>query len=390
MIANPQYTLRTALMPDGVSKHYVIADADDRLHEAGSSWLKFLADSGRSPHTLRTYGSKVAQYLSWIIAMEDWRKVKIGHLSLWRRALESSSVQLQTVTAPTRSSATVDLWITALRSFYLWADAHGLLGSDIAHRMTQTKYYPPGTPAGGEFGRSREVVTEALRPTLARSVSLPEWINQAEARRKLEELVLPARDRFLISLMYETGIRAGEALSLFTKDMHFGGGFDANCRRVDPHFHVETDNPVENGARSKGCQRVLYVSDALVEEYIDYVLERAKLIGDNEESMHVFVNTYTNGEYRGRAMKYSGLKRLVARCAERIGFELTGPHMFRHTLATRLLRGIECEKQDLDVVQAILGHASIESTRIYTHDPEPAMKKAMLSVTRRNLAVRLG
>lgn len=384
MMTNPRYALRTARMTDG-SQHFVIADTDDRLHLAGSSWLKFLADSGRSPNTLRTYGPKVAQYLSWVVTTEDWRGVKIGHLALWRNMLESSPAKARLGAPSKRSRGTVDLWITSLRSFYLWADAQGLLRSDIASRMTQTKYFPPGTSAGGEYGRSRQVVVEALRPAGPRSVSAPEWIDDAEARRKFEELELPARDRFLVNLMYETGIRAGEALSLFTKDMHFGGGFDAECRRVDPHFHVETDNPVENGARSKGCARVLWVGSALVEDYIDYVLERARLLGNDEESAHVFVNTYTHGEYRGRAMSYSGLKKLVGRCAARIGFDLTGPHMFRHTLATRLLRGIDCEKQDMDVVQAILGHASIESTRIYTHDAEPAMKKAMMSVAGRNL-----
>ncbi|WP_124393149.1 tyrosine-type recombinase/integrase [Rhodococcus wratislaviensis] len=45
-----------------------------------------------------------------------------------------------------------------------------------------------------------------------------------------------------------------------------------------------------------------------------------------------------------------------------------------HTFATRLLRGIDCDPVPIDVVQSLLGHASINSTRIYTHDTEAAMR----------------
>ncbi len=77
-------------------------------------------------------------------------------------------------------------------------------------------------------------------------------------------------------------------MSLFTRDMHFGGGSPAlGCRLLDPHFHVVVDKPVENKARAKGCERVLMVTDHLVERYIDYLLKRQALLGDDDVSPHV-------------------------------------------------------------------------------------------------------
>ena len=76
-------------------------------------------------------------------------------------------------------------------------------------------------------------------------------------------------------------------------------------------------------------------------------------------------------------MSYSAVRKMILRCGERIGFSLSGPHVLRHTLATRLVRGIECEKVPIEVVQAILGHSSLSSTRIYTHDLESAKREAM-------------
>lgn len=86
-------------------------------------------------------------------------------------------------------------------------------------------------------------------------------------------------------------------------------------------------------------------------------------------------------------MTYAGLRKLVIRCGTRIGYELTGPHMIRHTLATRLVRGIGCEPQAMDVVQAVLGHRSIHSTRVYTHDLERAKKEALAALAPRSVVL---
>lgn len=168
--------------------------------------------------------------------------------------------------------------------------------------------------------------------------------------------------------------------------MHFGGGPRANgCNLVDPHFHVELDNPVENRALAKGGARVLYAPDHLVEKYIDYLLERAQILRKGDTSPHVFVNLYSLGKSRGQAMKYSNVRRLIRRCSQQISFPMSGPHVLRHTYATRLLRGVDCDAQDLDVVQVLLGHANINSTRIYSHGLESAKKAAMESMAPRTI-----
>lgn len=387
MVVNPRYFLRVALMEDGVTERYVIADEVDGLH-AASYWLLFLHDNRRSPNTIRSYGSKIAYFLSWTVGTADWRSVTLAHLVLWRRMVETSPFKKKNGEFGIRSSETVKAWMAPVRSFYEWADASGLLTNDVAGRMTHLKYFPPGSSGGGEFGATRRVLVEQLRSAEPRPATPPEWLDDAEARAKLLKLKLNTRDRFLIDLLYLTGIRVGEALSLFTCDLHFAGGSpEIGCTKADPHLHVRTDNPVENRARAKGCERLLFATDSLVDRYIDYVLERNKILGNNDTSPHVFVNLYVFNEFRGRAMSYSGVVDVISRISKQIGFDLTGPHMLRHTVATRLTRGIECEPQGLDVVQAIMGHRSINSTRIYTHGQEPAMKTALQALAPRLVAL---
>lgn len=123
MIADPKYSLSKALMPDGVTEQFVIAD-DDRVH-ISLSWLLTMAHTGRSPNTIRNYGARLAWCLSWTALTADWRAVTLSHLALWRRAVESCPVRKTNGLSSMRTAKTVGLWMTPLRSFYEWADAEG-------------------------------------------------------------------------------------------------------------------------------------------------------------------------------------------------------------------------------------------------------------------------
>lgn len=386
-MADPEYRLARALLSDGKTERFVIIDGEDCLHGAATAWLGFLYGSERSPNTVEAYGRRVAYYLSWTVRTADWCSVSLSHLAMWRRTVANTPVRRKGSDVP-RKHSTVSVWMTPVRSFYEWADAERLLTTDIAQRITEVKYFAPGSPGGGEHGAFRRVLADELKPAGQPVAPDPEWIDDAEARAALEELTLNFRDRFLVDLMYYTGIRIGEALSLFKADMHFGGGSPSlGCRYADPHFHVRLDNPVENKARSKGGPRALYVAEHLVDRYVDYMLERERILGDADRSPHAFVNLYCPSPHLGKAMKYGNARDLLERCGERIGFPLTGPHVLRHTFATRLVRGIDCEAQPLDVVQALLGHRSLNSTRIYTHDLEAAKKAALTSIAPRRLVL---
>lgn len=178
----------------------------------------------------------------------------------------------------------------AVRSFYRWADASGVVDTGLAGKMTELKYFAPGTPAGGESGRYREVLIQELRPRGPGTDESFEWIEDAAARQRLVDLDLNSRDRFLIDLFYYLGVRSGEALSLFKEDPHFGGGGpDLNCKVLHSHLHIRMDNPTENGARSKGAERTLFVHADLTDRYVDYVIEKDAVLGERDESRHVFV-----------------------------------------------------------------------------------------------------
>jgi integrase/recombinase XerD len=333
VLDEPSYRLDSAICPDSGEQRWVIADADGFFHPQGTAWLGFLSDAGRSPNTVREYGRRVAWYLSWCALTMDWRKVTLSHLVLWRRTVASAPVSKTNGHGCFRREGTVGMWMVAVRSFYEWADAHDLLDTDVVSRMTEMKYFAPGTAAGGEHGVMRRVLVDELRSKSVEALP-PRWINDVEARNRLAELPLPTRDRLLIDMLTTTGIRVGEALSLFVADLHFGGGArQLRCPHTDPHFHVRLDNPVENSARAKGGPRTLFVHRDVIESYIDYALERRRILESHavhDASPHLFINLYSEDRWLGRAMTYSSVKRLLDRCSKRIDYDLSGPHMLRH------------------------------------------------------------
>jgi integrase/recombinase XerD len=297
---------------------------------------------------------------------------------MWRRSLAAGG----------SGSSSIAICLAAVRSFYEWCDGNGLLSTDVVSKITHVKYFAPGTRGGGEHGARRRVLVDDLRPDLGDRAP-PRWIEDGAARARLAALELPLRDRFLVDLLSTTGIRVGEALSLFTADLHFGGGSRRlRCALAEAHFHIRTDNAVENNARAKGGPRTLFVHRDLVDSYVDYALERKHILSLREIdncSPHVFVNLYSENRWLGRALSYSSVRRLMDRCAKAIGYEITGPHMLRHTFATRLVRGVDCDPVPLDVVQAVLGHACLTSTQVYTHDTKEAMKAATIAMTARQI-----
>jgi integrase/recombinase XerD len=149
------------------------------------------------------------------------------------------------------------------------------------------------------------------------------------------------RDRLLFAVLYDTGMRIGEALGLRHEDIA------AAEREITVLPRVNA-----NGARAKSAStRTIPVSAELVRLYADYLHEE---YGDLD-SDYVFVNLW--GKPHGHPLAYPAVYDLVRRLRRRTGIDFD-PHWYRHTAATRLLR----DGVPIEVVSTILGHASITTT----------------------------
>ena len=153
------------------------------------------------------------------------------------------------------------------------------------------------------------------------------------------------RNRCLIRVMLEVGLRAGEVVALRPEHLDM-----RTCRLV-----------VREGKGAK--DRVLWVTDDL-RNLIGMWLER------RPESVWLFPTRdggQINTRYLRTMVKHYAVKAGIAE-AERVS-----PHVLRHTFATDLL----CETKNIRLVQKALGHSDLSTTMVYTHVHDAELEEAL-------------
>lgn len=155
------------------------------------------------------------------------------------------------------------------------------------------------------------------------------------------------RDAAMLELLYATGLRVSELVNLRLSQLNLAVGYVL--------------------AAGKGAkQRVVPMGDVARQKIRHYLDKTRGALLMKRESQHVFVTR------RGRPMSRQGFWKLLRARAKQAGITTPiSPHMLRHSFATHLLdRGA-----DLRSVQAMLGHASISTTQIYTHVERARLKR---------------
>ena len=268
-----------------------------------------------SDHTVAAYGRDLADFTRFL----KNEGIK-GTRALERRTLLAYLVRVK---ASGLSAATVRRRMAGLRSFFAFL--------------------------AREKGLHRDP-TEALDPP--RGIRrLPSALSLEEVERLLAaadtSTVLGRRDRTMLELLYATGLRVSELVSLDVADVNLEVGYLITL--------------------GKGGKERLVPMGRAAQEWLREYLERdrPRLLG-GRQSRALFPTR------RGRAMTRQGFFKIIRKYAARAGLRrAVSPHVLRHSFATHLLeRGA-----DLRSLQTMLGHADISTTQIYTHVSRERLKR---------------
>jgi site-specific recombinase XerD len=363
-----KFRAERAVSPRDGGQWWVVLDSELVVHRQATAFLACLQGGDRSPHTVRAYAGRVALFLGWCASQGvDWQRIKLADLARFKHWVELSPSR-----GRMRSGATVNGILTAVCEFLRYCARSDLIEAKVAEQLSERRwlrFLPPGYDAG-ENGQFRTVRARALK---ARAhTTFPEALTAEQIEEILGYCRRP-REAFLLILLRDTGLRIGETLGLRRCDMHLlPDSRTLGCSVLGAHVHVRhRANP--NGALAKSrFPRTVPASDSVLASYADYQYERDELL-DGPESEMVFVNLYHDP--RGAAMTYRGVKRFFERLAGQCGFPVR-PHMLRHTAATNWIRA----GADIDVVRALLGHASLASTTIYLHARDEDKRRAVDNV----------
>ena len=272
---------------------------------SAEGWLDHLAaERGLAAHTLAAYG----------------RDLGILRAALRDRRLEDARYEdltavLRTLRSEGRSPRSVARWLVAVRGFYAWLQGVGAIEESPAARLESPRLWS----------------------------TLPKVLDGADVERLL---AAPSgtdprawRDRAMLEVLYATGLRVSELVGLRLGDVHLDAGY-VRCL----------------GKGSK--ERVVPLGGEASAAVRGYLGEPRNTLLAGRRSDVLFVGR------SGKALTRQGFWKLLKAHARRAGIDASlSPHVVRHSFATHLLEN----GADLRSVQALLGHADISTTQIYTH-----------------------
>ncbi|TQL78712.1 integrase/recombinase XerC [Stackebrandtia endophytica] len=263
-------------------------------------------ERGRSPHTVRAYLADVRALLLHAadLGVADVSEIDLSLLRGWLAARREASA----------ARATLARQVAAARSFTAWLKRHGLVDVD-----------PGGRLAGPSVRRNP--------PSVLRADQAAALVTAPDDERSAVRL----RDRAVLELLYGTGVRVSELCGLDVSDV------DESRRLVRVMGKGNRERSVPFGAPAHRA----------LTEYL--ASARGELAASDTPALFLGV--------RGGRLHPSSVRRLLRRSQVQAQVPVVTPHDLRHSAATHLLDG----GADLRSVQELLGHASIDSTQIYTH-----------------------
>lgn len=272
-----------------------------------------------SIHTVQNYVQDVIVFLEY---MKQNGITKVSHIDY--DAIRSYLSYLYTRKL---SKSTVSRNLSALRTFFKWLLREGHIDSNPMVLITSPK----------------------------KDKKLPTYLNYEDIEKILEipdvSTPLGQRDSTILEMLYSTGIRVGELISIKLSDIHF-----------DQYMITVL------GKGSK--ERNVLFGDILASKLKLYIDSGRKKLLKEKCSDILFLN------HHGNSLTERGIEDILNRIIKKGDLDFSiHPHMLRHTFATHMLDN----GADLKVVQELLGHENLSTTQIYTHVSNDRLRRVYLS-----------
>lgn len=293
---------------------------DENLQNQLDQFIRYVQlEKNFSLHTVREYTSDLEEFFAFLHAegIQKITEVEYIHARLYVTKLYDEQ----------KARTSISRKISSIRSFFRFLNRE----QNIDDAPFRSLYHPK---------------KEERLPSFFYEEELKELFEKNEGDEPIQ-----IRNMALLELLYATGMRVSECVSLELTDID---------------FHYNIVRVMGKGRKERIIPFGQYAHDALI-RYIDQV--RPTLM-KKENHQKVFVNM-RGGELTTRGVRYI-LSEMIDNASMHTKIY---PHMLRHTFATHLLNN----GADMRTVQELLGHANLSSTQIYTHVTKEALRKTYMN-----------
>lgn len=345
-------------------ERYFVADDNGLLIEVILKFIRFKDNTNSARNTLRMYCQHLKLYFEYLQQRElDFQEVTIDDLALFVNWLQNPYKSLKVI--PTnqvdeaRSPRTINIVVNAVLAFYDYILRHEEYSNNISDRLKKFVSTPSRNFKGFLYGiayEQKKVKSNILK------LKVPKSRPKTLSKEQIGTLVRACsnlRDKFLLSLLYETGMRIGEALSLWIEDLDIS----------DMIIDLQDRGQLENNAEIKtvSSPRRIDVSQNLADMFMEYIAEYHT---EEVETNHIFIKI--SGENKCKAMDYVDVDNLFRTLKKKTDIYVT-PHMFRHSSLTVLrMAGWQPE-----LLRIRAGHKNIYTTlNTYIHPSDEEITEA--------------
>jgi integrase/recombinase XerD len=333
---------------------YVVVNKAGELVEPVVRFLKHLDDLGYARNTLRAYGHSLALFFRYLgqhgLAYDAVGVQELGTFVHWLKLPGSPRESVATRMRTARADRTINAHLVAVMGFYDYLWRTEALNRNLNERLRGSGRNRPFKRFLQHLGPrlSDGNVLRQREPRRAAPVTLDQ--DQVNA---LAAACRTTRDRLVVQLLFETGLRPGEVLALWLEDVQIR----------PPQIRVVDRGELPNLAEIKrpASERCLDVTADLINRILAYVT-----VAHSEDVLtnHVFLKEH--GPKRGQPMDYADLRGVFQRLGRRSGIAAT-PYRLRHTSLTNLARAGWAPEH----LQVRAGHAHFQTTySTYVH-PRP-------------------
>jgi len=279
-----------------------------------SGFLKFLeTEKGYSENTIAAYRNDLSQFAKYIYAnvSDNWADVTRSHIDQYIVHLKEGSRR-------SYSSSTIARKVAAIKSFFHYLIADGV----VQHDPTVTLDSPK------------------VKKRLPKAISITD-INKLLDVTAAGDAPKSHRDHAMLELLYASGMRVTELVSLNVDDVDF------------------EDGTVRVKGKKRGVkERFIPLTAEALDALKVYITQGRKQLLHNQKETALFLN------HRGKRLTRQGSWLIIKRYVEEVGIEgNVTPHTLRHSFAAHKLS----TGKSLQDIQKLLGHANISTTQVYTH-----------------------